>query len=253
MTSVTPTTPYLFSLILLVWSKVAWAGVMALSISWITHRFLAQNSIALLLVEIKKSSSSSQCGSGWFHFPHWSSPLRHLGMASQEWVAFLHHPTYQGPWNPQRCKTPGQILVSSPLSPLNVRSMHQQVELSSRLEKLQVSQSWKHSLGHEVDTCTKVTKSIPNFLIVYCASDSRITSVAPMHNCWRFPWIKNLLYWLPCIVSRSYPPRWLTPSSGHYTNIFTGRYGLPRNLLVLSGGNQSSYLSQLGFYHFIKS
>jgi hypothetical protein len=60
-----------------------------------------------------------------------------------------------------------------------------------------------------------------------------------VHNCWRFSWINNLLYGSPCIVSSSCPPRLLTPSSGHYINIFTRRHELPRNLPVFSRGNQS--------------
>jgi hypothetical protein len=158
----------------------------------------------------------------------------------QQWVAFPHHLTYQGPRNLRRCKSLGWILLDSPPSPLDSDRCIRKLNCPRGWGKSGILQSFEHSLGHEVDTRSKVTKGIPNFLVVYSASDSRITRIFPVHNCWRFPWIKNLLYGPPCIVSNSCPPRWLAPSSGHCTNILTRRHGLPWNLPIPSKGNQSS-------------
>jgi hypothetical protein len=71
--------------------------------------------------------------------------------------------------------------------------------------------------------------------------------------CQSSPHVHPLVHGSTCMVSAWCSPRWVAPSGGHHTYIFNGSFGLPRNLLGLSGRNSSNNMRKLCFNHFIKA
>jgi hypothetical protein len=119
-------------------------------------------------------------------------------------------------WTTKSAKTWQPLTFTNRLSPpLVLDRWVRELNLLHGWRKSRISQSFKHDLGHEVNTCTKVTKSVLDHLIIYSARDRWVPQVFPVKHYQFLPLILNLMNGPPGIGTNIWPPRWLTPSGGH--------------------------------------